>query len=321
MNEKYIGIDIGGTTAKIGIVDADGQILQKETVSVNFDNYETPILTTVMKETERFLIESCEDQRTIAGIGVSATGEVDTGKGVIAGSAGHIKNWKGSKIKESLETELKIPAYVMNDANAAALGEQWLGAAKGKNNVVVVTVGTGIGGGIIVNSEILLGTSGFAGEIGHFPIQCEGEYCSCGNRGCIEHYGSTQALVRMVEKAVRNGDIPELEGQKIDGKLIFQLAERQNKHILEILDCWMDYLAAFLVGMVHIFNPEMILIGGGVSAQGKLFIEPLEKKVKSGVMSDFARDFTLEAAKLGNDAGMIGAVAYCIREQKKHLCI
>lgn len=309
-NQKYLGIDIGGTAAKLGIVSDDGIIEEQKSVSVNFDGYDTPILTTVLKESEQFLTERGISANQLSGIGVSATGGVDTKRGIIAGSAGHIKNWDGSEITARLSERFHLPVTVLNDANAAALGELWCGAAKGHRDVIVMTVGTGVGGGMISDGKILLGSSGFAGEIGHMPVQCEGEPCSCGNAGCIEHYGSTTALVRTVRKAHEDGAFPELNGKEINGKEIFTLAAAGNPQVLQILDRWMDYIASSLVGLVHIFNPELILIGGGVSAQQELFIEPLERKVKSRVMKHFANHLSLKAAGLHNDAGMIGAVYF-----------
>lgn len=314
-NKKYIGIDIGGTAVKIGLVNEEGTIEQEQIFPVNFDGYETSILETVIKSSQMFLGDLGILPEAIVGIGVSATGSVDTKNGVIAGSAGHIKNWEGSRIKEELEACFQMPVYVLNDANAAALGEMWLGAARGKSNVIVMTVGTGIGGGIIVNSQVLLGTSGFGGEIGHSTIMCEGELCSCGNRGCLEHYGSTTALIRQVEKAVEEGEFPELYAKEITGKVIFEFAENGNSKMLALINRWIDYIATGLVGMVHIFNPELILIGGGVSAQKELFIKPLREKVCKKVMPNFAKNLTLRAAELKNDAGLVGAVYYCMQQE------
>ena len=205
--KKYIGIDIGGTAVKIGSVDEDGTIHATETYAVNFDGYETPILQTVVKSCHNFLEKYRENASEYAGIGVSATGAISTKKGVVEGTAGHIKNWINSPIRQVMEQEFHIPTEVLNDANAAALGEAWIGAAKGKKDVVVVTIGTGVGGGILMNGKILLGASGFAGELGHIPVQYEGEMCTCGNRGCLEHYGSTSALVRKVRWAIQEGAI------------------------------------------------------------------------------------------------------------------
>ena len=296
----YLGIDIGGTAVKFGLVDEDGTMVSKVSeYPVRFDNYETPIIETVVKSARLFMEANNKDFTEIAGIGVSATGGINSKLGIVEGSAGHIKNWEGTNIKARLESEFGVNTEVLNDANAAALGEMWKGAARGKENVVVMTIGTGVGGGIIVDSKILLGTKGFAGE-----------NCSCGNKGCIEHYGSTSALVRNVKEAVISGEIKGIEAGKVDGRLIFKEVAAGNDTVKKYLDEWISYISATLVGLVHIFNPEMIILGGGVSRQKELFVNKVREKVLKGVMPSFAIGLSVEAAELGNDAGIIGAVRF-----------
>ncbi|MBF1014399.1 MAG: ROK family protein [Lachnospiraceae bacterium] len=312
MSDKlYLGVDIGGTAAKLGLVDEEGRIISSvNEYPVKFDDYETPIIETVVKSVRHFMDENNKNFAEIAGIGVSATGGINTKLGIVEGSAGHIKNWEGTNIRSRLESEFGVKTAVLNDANAAALGEMWKGAARGKDNVVVMTIGTGVGGGIIVDSKILLGTKGFAGEIGHIPVNVDGEDCSCGNKGCIEHYGSTSALVRNVKEAVISGEIKGIEAGKVDGRLIFKEVAAGNDTVKKYVDEWISYISATLVGLVHIFNPEMIILGGGVSRQKELFVDKVRERVLHGVMPNFAIGLTVEAAKLGNDAGIIGAVRF-----------
>ena len=312
MSDKlYLGVDIGGTAAKLGLVDEEGRIISSvNEYPVKFDDYETPIIETVVKSVRHFMDENNKNSAEIAGIGVSATGGINTKLGIVEGSAGHIKNWEGTNIRSRLESEFGVKTAVLNDANAAALGEMWKGAAIGKENVVVMTIGTGVGGGIIVDSKILLGRKGFAGEIGHIPVNVDGEDCSCGNKGCIEHYGSTSALVRNVKEAVISGEIKGIEAGKVDGRLIFKEVAAGNDTVKKYVDEWISYISATLVGLVHIFNPEMIILGGGVSRQKELFVDKVRERVLHGVMPNFAIGLTVEAAKLGNDAGIIGAVRF-----------
>ena len=312
MSDKlYLGVDIGGTAAKLGLVDEEGRIISSvNEYPVKFDDYETPIIETVVKSVRHFMDENNKNFAEIAGIGVSATGGINTKLGIVEGSAGHIKNWEGTNIRSRLESEFGVKTAVLNDANAAALGEMWKGAAIGKENVVVMTIGTGVGGGIIVDSKILLGRKGFAGEIGHIPVNVDGEDCSCGNKGCIEHYGSTSALVRKVKEAVISGEIKGIEVNKVDGRLIFKEVAAGNDTVKKYVDEWISYISATLVGLVHIFNPEMIILGGGVSRQKELFVDKVRERVLHGVMPNFAIGLTVEAAKLGNDAGIIGAVRF-----------
>lgn len=312
MSDKlYLGVDIGGTAAKLGLVDEEGRIISSvNEYPVKFDDYETPIIETVVKSVRHFMDENNKNFAEIAGIGVSATGGINTKLGIVEGSAGHIKNWEGTNIRSRLESEFGVKTAVLNDANAAALGEMWKGAAIGKENVVVMTIGTGVGGGIIVDSKILLGRKGFAGEIGHIPVNVDGEDCSCGNKGCIEHYGSTSALVRNVKEAVISGEIKGIEAGKVDGRLIFKEVAAGNDTVKKYVDEWISYISAALVGLVHIFNPEMIILGGGVSRQKELFVDKVREKVFTSVMPNFAIGLSVEAAELGNDAGIIGAVRF-----------
>lgn len=311
MEKLYLGIDIGGTACKIGLINQEGTIIYSDSYSVNFDNYDTPILDTVLNSSDIFLDTYKIDIKKICGIGVSATGAVDSNKGEIAGTAGHIKNYLGSKIKKSFEDKYNIQTKVLNDANAACLGELWLGEAKGKKDVVVVTIGTGVGGGIIVDGNILLGSKGFAGEIGHFSIDKDGIACSCGNRGCFEALGSTTALSKMVKEAGLLND------REINGKTIFEEVALDNKEVLVVLNKWIDNIATGITGLVHIFNPELVLIGGGVSKQDKYFITPLRNKVLSKVMPHFGKDLEIKACKLNNEAGMVGAVYYLLNKDGK----
>lgn len=311
----YLGIDIGGTAVKIGIVTKDGEILCSNSYDVAFDNYETPIFVTVKKSIELFIEENDIDMKSVHGIGVSATGQVNSNKGTIIGVGGNIKNWCDTKIKKELEEIYNIKTTVVNDANCMVIGEQWIGKGRGYNNIIGITIGTGVGGGIVTDSKILLGSVGIAGELGHFSINSEGKKCTCGNRGCYEQYASTTTLIKTVkEKYDLLGEI-SFNKEHINGKVIFEELARENKKLQEILDEWIINIGKGLVSLVHIFNPEIIIIGGGVSKQEKLFIKPLRKYVLENVMKRFGENLKIEAAELGNNAGLVGAVYYNIQGQ------
>ena len=292
-----LGIDIGGTAVKAGLVDETGAILLSETRSVDFDGYRTPILTTVEKSPEK-----------PAGIGVSATGQIDVRSGTVIGVGASLGNWLGSEIARTLGDAFDLPVTVINDANAAALGEQRYGRARGMENVLVVTVGTGVGGGIIENGRLIEGRRGIGGEIGHFSIKFDGEPCPCGNRGCFERYGSTGALVRRF-----TGDPVLLEAlgvpaEDVDGKVIF--AHLGHPAVAAAVSAWIDCIAAGIVSLIHVFNPEIVLVGGGISREEDHFIRPLRERVLSHAMAQFAKNLSVEAAALGNTAGLLGACAY-----------
>ena len=306
--KQYFGIDIGGTAVKLGIVDETGRVLLKGEESVSFDGYQTPVLTTVRKAAKEFLTTNSIPVESLAGIGVSATGQIDSRKGIVAGTCGNFPNYIGSPIKSALEEDFGLPVTVANDANCMTLGEVWVGAAQGYTDVIGVTLGTGVGGGILTGGHLLEGARGLGGELGHYRTHAlDGVDCTCGAKGCWERYAAT-ALVRAAQ---------EKDPDWKDGRAIFAAAEAGNETVLALLDHWTDEIAQGLAGMVHIFNPQLILIGGGVSAQQKLLIEPIAAKVKASVMPAFAEGLEVRAAQLHNDAGMVGAVYYFRQTMEK----
>lgn len=294
-----LSVDIGGTAVKLGLVDEQGVLHARHEASVSFDGYKTPILTTVIREAEAFLART---GARVRGIGVSATGQIDDTLGAVIGTNGKIPGYEGAQIKRDFEARLHLPTVALNDANAAALGECFAGRAKGVENVVMVTLGTGVGGGIIVGGKLYGGARGIAGELGHFTLERNGPPCPCGKRGCYEGYASTTALVRLAER--QTGESP------LNGRVIFERAAAGDAQMLAVLSAWIDAVAEGLTGLVHLFNPQMVLIGGGVSSQEALLISPLRERVRAGVMPRFAEGLRLEAAMLGNDAGLIGAAKF-----------
>ncbi len=221
---------------------------------------------------------------------------------MVAGTCGNLPNYIGSPIKEQLEAKFHRPVTVANDANCMCLGEVWVGGAKGYTDVIGVTLGTGVGGGILTGGRLLEGARGLGGEMGHYRTHAQhGLLCTCGAVGCWEQYASTTALVRGAHAID-----PNLK----DGRAIFAAAEAGNPLVLDLIERWTDEIAQGLAGMVHIFNPQLILIGGGVSAQEKFLIEPVAAKVRRSIMPAFAEGLEIRAAQLHNDAGMVGAVYY-----------
>jgi len=299
-----LGIDIGGTAVKMGLVDRSGAIHARHEASVCYDGYKTPILTTVIREAKAFL---AREQAQVEGIGVSATGQVDDRIGAVIGTNGKIPHYEGCQIKRDMEAEFGVPVHALNDANAAALGECFAGAAKGVENVLMVTLGTGVGGGIVLGGRIFGGTRGIAGELGHIPLYRDGIPCTCGSRGCYESYAATTALVRRAKEATGE--------EELNGRIIFSRAQAQDETMLAVLDAWIGDIAAGLVGLIHTFNPQMVLIGGGVSAQEKLLMQPLRARVLEQAMPRFAEGLRVERAMLGNDAGMIGAARFFMDRQ------
>ena len=294
-------IDIGGTAVKLGLLDREGQIHVRLEVPTSQGRLPNPTLDAALQGAEKLV---AEEKPRLEGVAVSAAGQIDSSRGVVAGSNGKLPGYEGSRIKETFEALYHVTTHVLNDANAAALGECFLGAGRGCRDVLMVTLGTGVGGGLVLGGKLYGGSRGLAGELGHFTLYQDGVPCSCGKRGCYESYAATTALVRRA--GVENG------------RVLFDRVRAGDAEMKKALDGWLDDVAAGLTGLVHIFNPELVLVGGGVSAQEELLIEPLRQKVRAGVMPRFGERLRVERATLGNDAGMIGALRWWLDQEEDH---
>ena len=305
MMKTYLGVDIGGTAVKLGLVTEAGEVLLRSETSVSFDGYRTPILDTVRAAAARMLDDCRAAGYAPAGAGVSATGQIDSARGVVAGTCGSLPGWPGAPIRAALEADLGLPVTVANDANCMILGEAWVGAAKGCADVLGVTIGTGLGGGVLTGGRLLEGARGLGGELGHMRTHAvDGVACTCGAAGCWERYASTSALVR---RAVL------LDPALDSGRALFAAARQGDAVVQALLDDWIVEIAEGLAGLVHLFNPRLILIGGGVSSQQELLIDPLAAQVKARVMPAFAEGLEVRPAALANDAGLVGAVRYFLQ--------
>lgn len=298
---KYLGIDIGGTAIKMGIINDAFEILYRSETPVVRDGSEL-VMDTVFRAADKLLDEASLDARSLAGIGVSAAGCVDKDRGAIAKNGGNVPDWAHTEVADLLSERYGVPATLVNDGNAVALAEQCVGAASGSDDVLCIVIGTGIGGGIITGGRLLEGSRGFAGEIGHFPSHIGEKTIAEGGKGIyFENRASTAALVREAVKVKSEWD---------NGRKIFEAAASGDEEALTLLDHWLDDLAYGITGFVHVLNPKIVLIGGGVSAQDELLIKPLRRKVLDTIKPDFTDGLEIKAASLGNDAGMIGAVCY-----------
>ena len=295
-----LAADIGGTAAKLALIGRDGTIVRRSSAETAFDGYRTPMLTTVILEARRFLDR---EGVGIEGIGVCATGQIDTASGVVIGTNGKIPNYEGAQIRRDMEAAFGVPVRALNDANAAALGECFAGCARGLKHVVMATYGTGVGGGIVIDGKIYGGARGIAGEIGQMPL-----YAAASSRTgpCYEDHASTSALVRAAEEAT---------GERgLNGRVIFERLAAGDPALRGVADRWLDDIADGLIALTHIFNPQMIVLGGGVCAQEALFVEPVRRRVLAGAQPRFTKDLRVERAALGNDAGLIGAARFFMEE-------
>lgn len=301
MDKKYLGVDIGGTFIKLGVVDGAGNVSPRSEVPIDRTGKET-VMETLMRGIDGFLMEHGLDILDFEGIGVSAAGCIDKVNGCVAENGGNVPGWSHTEVTGPLYERYGIRATLANDGNCVALAEAWLGAAKGETDVICVVLGTGIGGGIISGGRLIEGARGFGGEIGHFPTHAEKKPEYKGDkRSDYEKHAATSALVNMAAAA----GLPWKNGREI-----FEAAAAGDGSALALLDGWIYEIAAGITGLVHVFDPSAVIIGGGVSTQEELLVKPLKEKILGMVQPDFAEGLEVKPASLGNNAGMAGAVKY-----------
>lgn len=289
---KVIGLDIGGTAVKYGLLDENGVILELGEFPTEAEKGVENLFKNICGVIDKYLSDD------ILGIAVSGTGQIDGTIGKVIGGNPIIPGWIGTNLVEKLEDRYKMPAVLENDVNCAALGEKWLGAGKNSENFVCLTIGTGIGGGIILNGDIFRGDTYVAGEFGHIQIVKSGEECLCGKKGCYERYASATALVKMVK---------EKTGKTLNGKEIFELEKSGDKEIKEIVDRWIDYFTDGLSTIAYIFNPPLVVIGGGVTKQGEYLLNRILVSLDSKLGINYKKNLKIKFAELGNNAGILGA--------------
>jgi len=312
---RYIvAVDIGGTAVKSGVIRDDGFVMYKQSMDSVKGRKDYPLVQKIELAIEDIINFSKEKQWKIEGIAISAAGQINRKTGEVLYAVATIPGWTGTQLKTILSNKFNLPVVVENDANASAIAEKWIGAGKEFDKFVCFTIGTGIGGGIIYDGKLLGGEKGIAGELGHIPIRGNGKRCSCGNNGCWEQYASMTALVDQVKEKISEGingekvlQLVDQDVEKINGKVIFEVAEQGDTFTKNCIQEWVEYIADGIISLIHILNPEAIIIGGGVSAQGENLLNPIRECVKSKGMPMFTKDLQILSAKLNNDAGMIGA--------------
>ncbi|AZU64417.1 ROK family glucokinase [Neobacillus mesonae] len=314
MKQKIIGIDIGGTYVKIGIIDLNGEILSKWEIETNKQDQGKHIIDEIWRSIQH-KVTAAELEHSILGIGIGVPGVVDEKQGKVL-EAVNI-GWKNYELKKHFEEIPALPIHVENDANTAALGECWRDAEK-HDDIMVVTFGTGIGCGIITDGKVLHGHKGLAGEIGHFVVNPNGSPCNCGRRGCLETVASATGIVREAMKVVDQEPTCRLAMlYKKDGRLtakdIFELAKEGDTHCIEIIHQMNDDLGLVLANVATVVNPAKILIGGGLSKAGDIFLTGIEASFKKHSIEWIGDNTKIEFTSLGNDAGIIGA-AYLIKK-------
>lgn len=307
MKNYGFGVDIGGTTVKIGFFHIDGTMLEKWEIPTNTENHGAAILEDVAASVLEKIAEKGIAKEEILGIGLGVPGPVDS-TGVVHKCVN--LGWGVFNVEEALSEKTGLMVKAGNDANVAALGEAWQGGGKGYQNVVMVTLGTGVGGGIILNGKILPGTNGAAGEIGHIHVNDEEEECcGCGNKGCLEQYASATGIVRMAKKKLASETRQTvLTGKEpLTAKDIFDAAKEGDVVAAELVEKLCDVLGTTLARISCVIDPEVFVIGGGVSKAGEILTEGAARYYDINAFHA-SRNCKITLAKLGNDAGMYGSM-------------
>lgn len=309
-----IGIDLGGTNIKVGIVDEHYKILKKDSVPTLAKRSAEEIVFDIGSLVKRLIKKNGFDQNNILGVGVGCPGTIDSANGIVLYS--NNLNWKDIFLVDRLKELLKYPIRVSNDANCAALGEVKAGVAKDLKNIVLLTLGTGVGSGIVLDGKIFEGGNPGGAELGHTTIINNGRMCTCGRNGCLEAYASATALIQrtkeLLEKNKKSMILELCEGNLncINGKIVFDAYAQGDEMAMQIIEEYISYLGDGIVNVVNVFRPDKILLSGGICNQGETLTNPLNAYVKKYCFGgEKARIPLISIASLGDRAGIIGAAA------------
>ncbi|WP_286028124.1 ROK family protein [Ligilactobacillus agilis] len=300
MVKNYVAVDLGGTTIKFAIIDELGKIIKKwhikTDVSDNGKNIPQDIVDTIKAEA---------NDVEVSGVGIGVPGPISAdGRSVVrAVNLG----WGLTPLSDFIQKQLQVPVLLVNDANAAALGEMWQGAAQGKKNIVFVTLGTGVGGGIILNKRIINGVHSSGGEIGHIPVESdEHRVCGCGNINCLETFSSANGMVKTMQKILADNGEERGDFTTVD---IFEWLKKGDELAQQALDITVDKLGRAIASIMNTVDAEEVVIGGGLSAAGAPLLLPLKDVIDKHIFPEIRGNYHLKQATLGNDAGAFGAIA------------
>ncbi|MFC7679189.1 ROK family glucokinase [Paenibacillus sp. GCM10028914] len=310
----YVGVDLGGTAIKVGICNQEGQLLQTYEGPTETSKGVDTVIGNIEKYVRHIVEQSPYSWDQLAGVGAGVAGFTNIREGIIilAPNVG----FKDVPIRALLEERLGKPVKIDNDANVAALGEAWSGAGRGVDNCVCYTLGTGVGGGIIVNGKIYQGSAGMAGELGHITVvpDLEAIQCGCGKMGCLETVSSATGIIRMAKDAVERGDRTSLAlVGNIAAKEVFDAAKAGDEVALRIVKRAAYYLGKSMASVAAVLNPEVFIIGGGVSKAGDILFDEVRAVFTKLTPEPLQRGVRIVAAELGNDAGVVGAAGLHLR--------
>lgn len=300
-----VGIDLGGTFIKGAVIDEEGRLLVKEEVPTEAGNGADSILRRIEQLTRRLIVASDVRANEVVGLGIGIPGFIDSSRGV----AEEVINigWRDVPVIAPLRSWLQMPVFMENDANLAALGEAWVGAGRGYRTALCITLGTGVGGGIIIDGKVLQGASHMAGEIGHLVLDPLGAPCNCGHFGCLETVSSATGVVRLARERIEKGEQTQLTLQQLTAADVFAAAERHDLLAQAVVQEAAQTLGRGLAIAANLINPDVIVIGGGMARAGETLFKPVREAFSAYALRRVASATTLVPALLGNDAGVVGA--------------
>ncbi len=312
-----IGLDIGGTFIKSALVRGDGHVLYKESIPIETTS---PNIIDQILLSISLLFKEIKDNQKLMGIGIGVPGNVNRLKGTVQG-AYNLSGLEDQPFVDIIKQKYSYPIFIDNDATNAAKGEFLFGAGKDYQHMMLMTIGTGIGGGIILNDQVYHGTTDFAGEIGHMTVVPSGRLCSCGNYGCLEAYSSATAMIEQARQALGRKDssrLQTLRPDEINGEIICQWANEGDSLCYSIVQAAGHFIGLAVANVINLLNIPLVVVGGGVSAGGRVLFQSIDESAYKHVLPQLRGTFKIEKAFLGNDAGVIGSASTVFMEDLEH---
>ncbi|MGU7936001.1 ROK family glucokinase [Streptococcus suis] len=319
MSKKIIGIDLGGTSVKLAILTTDGEIQEKWSIKTNILDDGSHIVPDIIESIQHRFETHDLTKDDFLGVGMGSPGVVDSEAGTVIGA--YNLNWKTLQlVKEQFESALGLPFFIDNDANVAALGEQWVGAGNNNPNVVFMTLGTGVGGGVIAAGNLIRGVKGAGGELGHITVDFDAPFaCTCGKKGCLETVASATGIVnlsrRYADQYAGDAKLKQMidEGQDVTAKDVFDLAKEGDDLALIVYRHFSEYLGVACANIAAVLNPAYIVLGGGVSAAGEFLLDGVRKVFAGNSFPQIKESTQIVLATRGNDAGVLGAASLVLK--------
>ncbi len=308
MADLVIGVDLGGTNIKAGIIDADGRVIERHRIETQAHEGPQAVARRIGRAALECVEKAGADPADVKGIGIGSPGTLDIANGIVLFSP-NLPGFRDVPLLKLIEEDVSLPCSLENDANAAALAEQWVGAGRGASSLGLLTLGTGIGGGIVLDGQVWHGGNGVAGEVGHMSINPDGVRCACGNTGCFEAYASATAMVRRMREAIEAGadSILAADPDSITARSIHQAALAGDVPALRNIEETGRYIGGGVSNLMHLLNPEVFAFSGGVTAAGNMLMDPLLDEVEKRTLEASRKGVRVCFAELPEDAGIIGA--------------